>query len=282
MPAKIIDGKAMALSIRASIAARVFDLRSKGVTPGLAVVLVGENPASQVYVKMKRKACAEAGIASFAHDLHHDVSEDALLDLIARLNSDPAVHGVLVQLPLPTHIDEKQVTLAISPDKDVDGFHPVNVGLLALGEPCFAPCTPAGVIELIESTGAKIEGANAVVIGRSNIVGKPTAMMLMKRNATVTVCHSKTKDLAAEVGRADIVVAAIGRPAFVKGSWIKPQAVVVDVGINRLPDGGLAGDVEFAAAAERASAITPVPGGVGPMTIAMLLKNTVEAASRSL
>lgn len=281
MPASIIDGKAMALSIRAELAQQALHLASRGVKPGLAVVLVGSDPASQVYVKMKRKACAEAGIESFAHDLAGDASEKTLLGLIARLNADNAVHGILVQLPLPKHIDEKKVLLAIDPAKDVDGFHPVNVGLLALGEPCFAPCTPAGIIALIESTGKKIEGANAVVLGRSNIVGKPVAAMLIKRNATVTVCHSKTADLAGEVGRADILVAAIGRPGFVKGPWIKPGAVVIDVGINRLPDGKLAGDVDFKGARERASAITPVPGGVGPMTIAMLLKNTVEAAGRS-
>ncbi len=281
MPASIIDGKAMALSIRAELAQQALHLASRGVKPGLAVVLVGSDPASQVYVKMKRKACAEAGIESFAHDMAGDASEKTLLGLIARLNADSAVHGILVQLPLPKHIDEKKVLLAIDPAKDVDGFHPVNVGLLALGEPCFAPCTPAGIIALIESTGKKIEGANAVVLGRSNIVGKPVAAMLIKRNATVTVCHSKTADLAGEVGRADILVAAIGRPGFVKGPWIKPGAVVIDVGINRLPDGKLAGDVDFKGARERASAITPVPGGVGPMTIAMLLKNTVEAAGRS-
>ncbi|MFA4974417.1 MAG: bifunctional methylenetetrahydrofolate dehydrogenase/methenyltetrahydrofolate cyclohydrolase FolD [bacterium] len=281
MPASIIDGKAMALSIRAELAQQALHLASRGVKPGLAVVLVGSDPASQVYVKMKRKACAEAGIESFAHDLAGDASEKTLLGLIARLNADNAVHGILVQLPLPKHIDEKKVLLAIDPAKDVDGFHPVNVGLLALGEPCFAPCTPAGIIALIESTGKKIEGANAVVLGRSNIVGKPVAAMLIKRNATVTVCHSKTADLAGEVGSADILVAAIGRPGFVKGPWIKPGAVVIDVGINRLPDGKLAGDVDFKGARERASAITPVPGGVGPMTIAMLLKNTVEAAGRS-
>ncbi len=281
MPASIIDGKAMALSIRAELAQQALRLASKGVKPGLAVVLVGTDPASQVYVKMKRKACAEAGIESLAHDLAGDASEKTLLELIARLNADGAVHGILVQLPLPKHIDEKKVLLAIDPAKDVDGFHPVNVGLLALGEPCFAPCTPAGIIALIESTGKKIEGASAVVLGRSNIVGKPVAAMLIKRNATVTVCHSKTADLAGEVGRADILVAAIGRPGFVKGPWIKPGAVVIDVGINRLPDGKLAGDVDFKGAVERASAITPVPGGVGPMTIAMLLKNTVEAAGRS-
>ena len=272
----------MALSIRERLARRVGEISKNGVRPGLAVVLVGENPASKVYVKMKRRSCEEAGIASFAHDLPADTAEQKLLDLIGRLNNDSAVHGILVQLPLPDQIDEKKVLTAIDPAKDVDGFHPVNVGLLALGEPCFSPCTPTAVIELIESTGMKIAGSNAVVVGRSNIVGKPAAAMLLKRDATVTICHSRTKDLPAEVGRADIVVAAIGMPGFIKGSWIKPGAVVIDVGINRLPDGRLVGDVEFEEAKARASAITPVPGGVGPMTIAMLLRNTVESAEAAL
>jgi len=279
MPAAIIDGKAMALKIREALTREVSDLTARGVRPGLAVVLVGQNPASQVYVRMKRKACEKAGIVSFAHDLPADASEEALLELISKLCADVSVHGILVQLPLPEHIDEMRVLEAIDPAKDVDGFHPLNVGFLGLGEPCLQPCTPAGIMELIESTGTKIEGKRACVIGRSNIVGKPVAMMLLARNATVTICHSKTPDIAQEVGRADIVVAAVGRPGFVKGEWIKPGAVVIDVGTNRLSDGSLTGDVEFAGARERARAITPAPGGVGPMTIAMLLKNTVEAAT---
>ncbi|MFH1829681.1 MAG: bifunctional methylenetetrahydrofolate dehydrogenase/methenyltetrahydrofolate cyclohydrolase FolD [Pseudomonadota bacterium] len=280
MPATIIDGKEIALKIREQVAGEVKELASSGIVPGLAVVLIGENPASQVYVQSKRTACKKAGIQSFAHDLSKDVSEEELLSLITKLNSDERVHGILVQLPLPSHIDSMKIIEAIDPAKDVDGFHPTNVGLLSLGQPCLAPCTPSGIIHLIESTGINIAGADACVIGRSNIVGKPVAMMLLKKHATVTICHSKTKSLKDEIGRADIVVAALGKPGFIKGSWIKPCAVVIDVGINRLEDGKLVGDVEFDAACERASAITPVPGGVGPMTIAMLLKNTVEAAKR--
>ena len=282
MPATIIDGKALAEKIREDLARELSELAGKGIRPGLAVVLVGANPASQVYVRMKRKACEKAGIRSFAHDLPEDVSEETLFELISKLCADKTVHGILVQLPLPPHIDELKLLEAIDPAKDVDGFHPINVGFLGLGEPRLQPCTPAGIIELIESTGTKIEGKRAAVVGRSNIVGKPVAMMLLARNATVTICHSKTPDLAGEVRRADIVVAAVGRPGFIKGPWIKPGAVVIDVGINRLPDGSLTGDVEFGAAKEHAGAITPVPGGVGPMTIAMLLSNTVEAAKRTI
>jgi methylenetetrahydrofolate dehydrogenase (NADP+)/methenyltetrahydrofolate cyclohydrolase len=242
---------------------------------------VGENPASQVYVRNKRTACKKAGIESFAHDLPKETSEADLLKLIGSLNDDARVHGILVQLPLPDHIDSQKVIEAIRPAKDVDGFHPENVGLLSLGRPCLPPCTPSGIMHLIGSTGIEISGKRAAIVGRSNIVGKPVSMMLLARNATVTVCHSRTQAIEEEVGRADIVVAAVGKPHFVKGSWIRPGAVVIDVGINRLEDGGLTGDVEFDAACERASFITPVPGGVGPMTIAMLLRNTVEAASRA-
>ncbi|MFA4875058.1 MAG: bifunctional methylenetetrahydrofolate dehydrogenase/methenyltetrahydrofolate cyclohydrolase FolD [bacterium] len=280
MPAAIIDGKHLAAQIRDKLAQEVVDLVARGVAPGLAVVLIGQNPASQVYVRNKRAACEKAGIASFSHDLPESASEDELLSLIELLNRNPAIHGILVQLPLPGHIDEKRVIRAIAPEKDVDGFHPYNVGLLSIGEPCLAPCTPSGIMSLIDSTGVNIAGARATVIGRSNIVGKPVALMLLARSATVTICHSKTRDIAEEIRRSDIVVAAVGRPAFVKGEWIKPGAVVIDVGINRLPSGRLAGDVEFEEAAKRAAAITPVPGGVGPMTIAMLLKNTVEAAKK--
>ncbi len=279
--AQILDGKALAAEIREGLGREASALAQNGITPGLAVVLVGQNPASQVYVRMKRKACAKAGIAAIDHDLPAETSEDTLLQLIDQLNADPKIHGILVQLPLPKQIDEARVIERIDPAKDVDGFHPVNVGLLATGKPCFVSCTPAGIMELIDLAGIDIVGKRAVVLGRSNIVGKPVAALLLARHATVTICHSRTEDLAGEIARADIVVAAIGQPEFVKGSWIKPGATVIDVGINRLDDGRLVGDVEFDAAAERADAITPVPGGVGPMTIAMLLKNTVEAAKRT-
>ncbi len=267
--------------IRDEVARDVLTLEKQGVTPGLAVVLVGQNPASQVYVRNKRTACRKAGVESFSHDLPEDVSEDKLLRLIDDLNGDEKVHGILVQLPLPDHIDSSKVIDAIRPAKDVDGFHPENVGLLTLGQPCLRPCTPSGIIHLIESTGIEISGKRACVLGRSNIVGKPVAMMLMEHNATVTVCHSRTQAIDEEIGRSDIVVAAVGRPGFVKGAWIREGAVVIDVGINRLEDGSLAGDVEYEEAREHAAFITPVPGGVGPMTIAMLLKNTVTAAKNA-
>lgn len=281
MPASIIDGKKQALAIREEVAREVSALKDQGVVPGLAVVLVGQNPASQVYVRNKRAACKKAGIESFSHDLPEDTSEEKLLKLIAKLNRDEAVHGILVQLPLPGHVDGQRLIEAIAPAKDVDGFHPENIGLLSLGRPGLRPCTPSGIMHLIESTGVEISGKRAAIIGRSNIVGKPVAMMLLALNATVTLCHSRTQAIDEEVGRADIVVAAVGRPGFVKGSWVRPGSIVIDVGINRLDDGNLVGDVEFDAARERASFITPVPGGVGPMTIAMLLRNTVEAARRT-
>jgi methylenetetrahydrofolate dehydrogenase (NADP+)/methenyltetrahydrofolate cyclohydrolase len=279
--AGIINGKEIAVGIRASLKTEVEGLKNTGgLVPGLAVVLVGENPASKVYVKNKTIACAEVGIKSFQHTLPHDTIEGALLGLIRELNASKEVHGILVQLPLPAQINSELILEAIFPAKDVDGFHPYNIGRLAAGSPVLQPCTPLGIIHLIDSIGVDITGKDAVVIGRSNIVGKPVALMLIKRSATVTVCHSKTIDMAGKIASADIVVAAIGAPRFVKGEWIKQGAIVIDVGINRLPDGTLAGDVDFDSAVKRASFITPVPGGVGPMTIAMLLKNTVEAAKR--
>ncbi|HEY8370142.1 MAG TPA: bifunctional methylenetetrahydrofolate dehydrogenase/methenyltetrahydrofolate cyclohydrolase FolD [Thermodesulfobacteriota bacterium] len=280
--ANILNGKAVAQAVRARVAAEAAALvRTTGVTPGLAVVLVGDDPASAVYVRNKDRACREAGMASTTHHLPADTSESALLDLLARLNADRTVHGILVQLPLPKHIREARVLEAIDPAKDVDGFHPENVGLLTIGRPRFVPATPAGIVALLEAAAVDPAGRRAVVIGRSNIVGKPAALLLLHRHATVTVCHSRTADLPAVVREADIVVAAIGKPQAVKGDWIKPGAVVIDVGINRLPDGRLVGDVEFEAASRVAGAITPVPGGVGPMTIAMLLDNTLAAARRA-
>ncbi|MEA2698742.1 MAG: methylenetetrahydrofolate dehydrogenase / methenyltetrahydrofolate cyclohydrolase [Myxococcales bacterium] len=278
MTAKILDGKALAARIRAGLADEAKVLAGKGVQPGLAVVLVGEDPASQVYVGGKTKACREVGFRTFDHHLPASTPEAALLSLIAELNHNPEVDGILVQLPLPPGIDSRRVLLAVDPTKDVDGFHPDNLGRLLLGEPRFIACTPFGVMKLLEEAGAALAGANAVIVGRSNIVGKPMAALLIAADATVTVCHSKTRDLPDVIGRADVVVAAVGRPEMVKGAWIRPGAVVIDVGMNRMPSGKLLGDVEFAAAAQRAAAITPVPGGVGPMTIAMLLANTLTSA----
>ena len=280
--AQIIDGKAIALKIREELKEEVEELEKQGVTPGLAVVLVGEDPASKIYVKNKKKAAEKAGIQSFEHHLPEDTPEAQLLELIERLNRDDSVHGILVQLPLPKHIDTTRVIEAISPDKDVDGFHPYNVGRLATGSPLFEPCTPKGIMELLKRSNIEVAGRDAVVVGRSNIVGKPVALMLLSQNATVTVCHSKTRDIEQKIGEADIVVCAVGRAEFVKGEWIKEGSVVIDVGINRLEDGRLVGDVEFEEAAKRASHITPVPGGVGPMTIAMLLANTVLSAKRTI
>lgn len=278
MGAKIISGSELSKRIRQQLKKQVEELNREGTFPGLAVVLVGNDPASQVYVNRKQKACEELGIRSYPHTLDEKTSEEDLLSLINDLNKDPGVSGILVQLPLPAHIDEGKIIPAIHPDKDVDAFHPANTGRIMNGNPIFLPCTPAGIMELIKESGMQVEGKKCVVVGRSNIVGKPMAMLLMAANGTVTVCHSRTRDLQEECRRADILVAAIGRPEFIKGSFIKPGAVVIDVGMNRLESGKLVGDVEFSSACEIASAITPVPGGVGPMTITMLMKNTITAA----
>jgi methylenetetrahydrofolate dehydrogenase (NADP+)/methenyltetrahydrofolate cyclohydrolase len=291
MPAHIIDGKAQAARLRATIAGDVAKLAGRGIKPGLAVVLVGNDPASQVYVRSKAKQTLEAGMASFEHRLPLDTPEAELLTLVAALNHNDAVDGILVQLPLPSHINADKVLRAIDPAKDVDGFHPINVGLVATGTGGIAPCTPLGSMMLLRSVRAELSGLNAVIVGRSNILGKPMAQLLLKEGCTVTVAHSKTRDLPALVRTADILVAAVGRHEMIRGAWIKPGAIVIDVGINRVTDdaGGsrLAGDVAFVEAVQTAGAITPVPGGVGPMTIACLLSNTVDAAiarrgSRSL
>ena len=279
MGATVIDGKALAAATKAEAAEKVKALKAQGINPCLAVILVGENPASQVYVRGKISDCAQCGIESRSINLPADTTQDALLAEVKKLADDSAVHGILVQLPLPAQIDEKAVIDAIPPEKDVDGFSPVNVGRMQIGEPCYLPCTPAGCIRMIESTGIDIAGKNAIVIGRSNIVDKPAALLLAK-NATVTICHSRTKNLKEVCAAADILVAAVGREGFVTGDMVKPGAVVIDVGINRGADGKLHGDVNFAEAAEKAAYITPVPGGVGPMTRAMLMLNTVEAAER--
>ncbi len=278
--AKIIDGKQIAKDLRGEISDAVSDLKKKNVTPGLAVVLVGDDPASRVYVSMKEKACEECGIFSDEHKLPAETSESQLLALIDELNNDKRIDGILVQLPLPEQIDESKVLEAISPAKDVDGFHPYNVGRLATGNALFKPCTPYGVMKMFEAEGVDLRGKEVVVVGRSNIVGKPVALMCLEQHATVTICHSRTRDLADKVRQADVVIAAVGRPEMVEGDWIKEGAVVIDVGVNRVGEKKLVGDVDFAGASERASAITPVPGGVGPMTITMLLYNTVESAKR--
>jgi len=282
MSAKILDGKALAARIKTELASEVGELRAQGVEPGLAVVLVGEDPASQIYVRNKTASCAQAGIRTFDHRLPSTIPQAELLALVAKLNADPAVDGILVQLPLPRGLDAREILPTVDPRKDVDGIHPDNLGRLVMGEPRFVACTPFGIMKLIGESdlGVSLAGVNAVVIGRSSMVGKPMAALLTNADATATVCHSKTRDLADVVSRADLVVAAVGRPEMVRGAWIKPGAVVIDGGISRRDDGKLLGDVEFAPAAARASAITPVPGGVGPMTIAMLLVNTVTAASR--
>jgi methylenetetrahydrofolate dehydrogenase (NADP+)/methenyltetrahydrofolate cyclohydrolase len=280
--ARIIDGKAIAAELRAAVGTETRQLiAERGLTPGLAVVLVGENPASKAYVGNKSKAVVEAGMRPFDHHLPDDVGEDALVALVKRLNVDPAVSGILVQLPLPPQIDVSRIIATVDPDKDVDGFHPLNAWRLASGLPGLAPCTPLGCIKLAKTVQASLAGLDAVVIGRSNIVGKPLAQLLLAENATVTIAHSRTRDLPALCRRADLLFAAIGRPEMVRGDWIKPGATVIDVGINRIADGGksrLAGDVNFAEAAAVAGAVTPVPGGVGPMTIACLLVNTLRAA----
>jgi len=287
MTAVVIDGKLVADGIRAQVKASVADRISKGLSvPGLATVLVGDDPASQAYVRSKHKACQELGINSYAHTLPADSSQVDVEKLVSQLNQDPSIHGILVQLPLPKGLDEEKVLSAISLSKDVDGFHPINIGHLAQKgrEPLFVPCTPAGVMVLLEKSGVKFAGAKAVVLGRSNIVGMPVSLLLLKANATVTICHSRTANLAQEIQKADILVAAIGQPNMVKGDWVKPGAVVIDVGINRADDPSnkrgyhLVGDVDYDEVSQVAGAITPVPGGVGPMTIAMLMRSTLHAA----
>jgi methylenetetrahydrofolate dehydrogenase (NADP+)/methenyltetrahydrofolate cyclohydrolase len=285
MTARLIDGKAAAAALRAQVAVEVAKFRvARGRAPGLAVVLVGEDPASAVYVRNKGRATIEAGMESFEHKLSAETSESELLGLVERLNADPKVDGILVQLPLPGHIDGNNVLTSVDPDKDVDGFHPVNAGRLAIGLDGFVPCTPLGCLKLLRAELGDLSGKEAVVIGRSNIVGKPMAMLLLGDHCTVTVAHSRTRDLPEVVRRADIVVAAVGRPQMVKGDWLKPGATVIDVGINRIAgEGGnshLAGDVDFASTSTIAGAITPVPGGVGPMTIACLIRNTMVSAAR--
>ena len=281
MSAKIIDGKGLAEKIKADIRVATDALAAAGKRrPGLAVVMVGDSAASEVYVRNKRRSCEQAGIVSSAHDLPSSTTESELLDLIHLLNTDSAIDGILVQLPLPSQIRSRPIIEAIDPAKDVDGFHPYNLGRLAQREPLLRCCTPYGVMRLVESIGAKVAGMNAVVVGASNIVGRPMLLELVLAGATTTICHSRTRDLAGEVARADLVVAAVGQPDMVRGAWVKPGAIVIDVGINRLPSGKLVGDVEYEAAAARAGWITPVPGGVGPMTVAMLMQNTLEAYQR--
>jgi len=277
MSARVIDGRAVAAKVRERVTAEVAELREHGVSPGLATVLVGEDPASHVYVRMKRKACEEVGIASVHHELGGDAPEAELRALLEDLGADPAVSGILLQMPLPDHLDAFEMTALIPPEKDVDGLTPLSAGLLAHGRDSLVPCTPAGVMELLREAGAELEGARAVVLGRSQLVGKPVAALLLAANATVTHCHSRTRDLPAVCSEADVLIAAVGRPGTVTADMVREGAVVIDVGTNRTDD-GLVGDVDFEPVAERASAITPVPGGVGPMTIAMLLSNTAKAA----
>ena len=279
----IIDGKAISQAVRAEIAEDTRRFTEKtGITPGLAVVIVGTDPASQVYVRNKRRACAEVGFYSEGYELPEDTTQAELEALVDKLNADEHIHGILVQLPLPKHLDAEKILLRIDPSKDVDAFHPYNVGRIMIGNYSFLPCTPAGIMELLRRSGISCEGRECVVVGRSNIVGKPMAMLLLQANGTVTVCHSRTKDLASVTRRADILVAAIGKADFFTADMVKPGAVVIDVGMNRRPDGKLTGDVDFASVEPIASAITPVPGGVGPMTITMLMKNTLRAAQDSV
>lgn len=277
MSAKIIDGKALANEVKQQVKGEVEKLAAAGIVPGLAVVLVGDDPASQIYVRNKEKSCQELGIKSEVYRLPATTTQEELETLIDRLNADPHVHGILVQLPLPAPLREKEITDRIKPEKDVDGFHPVNLGRLLRGEPGIRPCTPAGIMELIKSSGVEVKGRECVVVGRSNIVGKPVFHLLLQEHGTVTVCHSRTPDLVTVTRRADILVVAVGKAGLIDGTMVKPGAVVIDVGVNRLPSGKVVGDVDFSSAQEVAGAITPVPGGVGPMTIAMLMKNTVEA-----
>ena len=281
--AMLINGKEISGELRAELREKTAEfIEETGVTPGLAVIIVGEDPASKVYVRNKHKGCHEVGMYSEMHELPEDTNEEELLALVDRLNKDPKIHGILCQLPLPKHLDESKVIHAISPEKDVDVFHPFNVGRLMIGDYTLAPCTPAGVMALLERSNVSVAGKECVVVGRSNIVGKPVAMMLMQKNGTVTICHSRTQDLASVCRRADILVAAVGRANFITADMVKPGAVVIDVGINRNAEGKLVGDVDFAEVEKIASAITPVPGGVGPMTITMLLQNTLAAAKESV
>ncbi len=282
MSAQIIDGKALAKSLRLRFRERVAALRTRGLQPGLAVILVGANPASKVYVGNKIKACEECGVQSFHHALPADATEAQVLELIARLNADSAVHGILVQLPLPPHIDVRRVIEGIAVDKDVDGFHLYNVGGLVVGNTIFPPCTPYGVELLLETTGVDVAGKNAVVVGASNIVGKPMALMLLQKEATVTVCHARTRDLAQHTILADILIVAVGKPRLIVPQMVREGAIVIDVGINRLPDNSIVGDVDFEGVKEKASWITPVPGGVGPMTVTMLIENTLRSAEMRL
>lgn len=281
MSAQIISGTQLAAVLREEVAQRTQALIAQGITPGLAVILIGDDPASSVYVRNKVAACEKAGLHSVHETLPSETTQEALLARIQALNEDPSIHGILVQLPLPDHIDTHKVIEAISPEKDVDGFHVINAGMLMTGTPLFKPCTPYGVMKMLEAHHVVRRGAVACIVGASNIVGKPMAMLLLADGATVTICNSKTRDLAAHTRAADILVVAVGRPNMITGDMIKPGAVVIDVGINRLPNGKLCGDVDFESASQVAGAITPVPGGVGPMTIAMLLVNTLEAAERS-
>ena len=276
---KLIDGKVISAAVKERVKNEVAELNAKGITVGLAVIIVGEDPASKVYVSNKKKACEALGIISREYALPETTTEEELLNLITELNSDPEINGILCQLPLPRHLDEKLIINSIDPEKDVDAFHPVNVGKIMIGDYYFLPCTPAGVMEMLKFEGIEVEGKNCVVIGRSNIVGKPMNMLLLHKNGTVTICHSKTKNLAEICRNADILVAAVGRPNFVTADMVKDGAVVIDVGINRV-DGKLCGDVDFENVKDKASAITPVPGGVGPMTIAMLMHNTLTAAKK--
>lgn len=281
MAARILDGKSLAAQVRATVKTEVAALSQRGIRPGLAVILAGDNPASRVYVRNKVRACEETGVRSELYELAANISEEALVDRVLALNDDEEVHGILVQLPLPKHVNAHKVLDAVSPAKDVDGFHPANLGALLAGEPRMLPCTPAGIMRLLKHAGVPLAGRHAVVIGRSNIVGKPLALLLLQEDATVTICHSKTGELAAITRSADVLVAAVGRAKLVKSDMVKPGACVIDVGVNRLADGALAGDVDFGAVSEVAGAITPVPGGVGPMTIAMLLENCLRAARAS-
>ncbi len=278
MSAKVLNGTELAAKVKSELKAKIDELKSKGINPGLAVIIVGDDPASRVYVNHKKNDCAEIGIKSFEYALPASTKEEELLGLIETLNNDAAVNGILVQLPIPKHINEDKVIAAISPDKDADCFHPMNVGKLMIGKPEFLPCTPAGVVELMEENDIEISGKNCVVVGRSNIVGKPQAILLLAKNATVTICHSKTSNIQEVCRSADILVVAIGKSEFIKPEYVKPGAIVIDVGVSRGADGKLVGDVQFAEVSEIASAITKVTGGVGPMTRAMLMKNTYKAA----